>query len=181
MRLWQTIHTSALDRHSHEHAYAAIVVSGGYEEAGDQGRFRVEAGDVVLHQCFETHINRFAAFGAVVLNLPLPADHSFVGAASVKDVDAVVRASEISKPRATGVLLASIATKPLRHADWPDELAAALIENPSLCLSAWSEKHGLTSWATSHGFARVFGISEGKVPPPKALSNKSTVERGAEV
>ncbi len=70
--MWQTIRSSVFNRHSHEHAYAAIVLSGGYEEAGDHGRFKVQAGDVVLHERFEAHINRFSASGATVLNLPSP-------------------------------------------------------------------------------------------------------------
>jgi hypothetical protein len=35
MRMWQTIRTSALGRQVHKHAYAALVLSGCYEEAGD--------------------------------------------------------------------------------------------------------------------------------------------------
>jgi hypothetical protein len=43
--MWQSIRASALGRHVHEEAYAALVLSGGYEEAGDHGRFQVKAGD----------------------------------------------------------------------------------------------------------------------------------------
>ena len=90
--MWQTIRTPVLSRHSHEAAYAALVLSGAYEEAGDQGRFQVEAGDVVLHDCFEAHLNRFSPSGAVVLNLRLPAPYAFApGIAKVEDVDLVVR------------------------------------------------------------------------------------------
>jgi hypothetical protein len=61
--MWQTVRKSALSRHIHEHAHAALVLSGGYEEAGDLGRFQVQAGDIVLHECFEAHLDRFSASG----------------------------------------------------------------------------------------------------------------------
>jgi AraC-like DNA-binding protein len=35
---------TVLERHQHAHGYIAVVLSGGYEEAGDRGCFRVQAG-----------------------------------------------------------------------------------------------------------------------------------------
>jgi hypothetical protein len=84
MRTWQTIRTSALTRHSHDQAYAALVFSGRYEEAGDHGRLQVEAGDVILHQCFEAHLDRFSGSAVRVLNLPLRIDHTFTPGAQQK-------------------------------------------------------------------------------------------------
>ena len=158
--MWQTIRSSVFDRHSHEHAYAAIVLSGGYEEAGDHGRFRVEAGDVVLHERFEAHINRFSDSGAVVFNLPLPAGRSFVpGLAKVEDIDFILRAASSNQVEAADLLFSMVTARRAECADWPDELAAALIANPSLSLSRWSERKGLTPWAVSRGFMQVFGLS----------------------
>lgn len=158
--MWQTIRSSVFGRHSHEHAYAAIVLSGGYEEAGDQGRFLVKAGDVVLHDRFEAHINRFAGVGAVVLNLRLPVGTSFVpGLASVEDSDAIVRVAERDQIEAANLLLSLVTTLRSDCADWPDGLAAALVKNPSTNLSRWSEHEGITPWAVSRGFRQVFGLS----------------------
>ena len=90
--MWQSIRASALGRHVHEEAYAALVLSGGYEEAGDHGRFQVKAGDVVFHEQFEAHLDRFSETGAGVLNLRLPIGCSYTpGAARVADPDSVVR------------------------------------------------------------------------------------------
>ena len=158
--MWQTIRSSVFDRHSHEHAYAAIVLSGGYEEAGDHGRFRVEAGDVVLHERFEAHINRFSDSGAVVFNLPLPAGRSFVpGLAKVEDIDSILRAANSNQVEAADLLFSMVTARRAEYADWPDELASALIANPSLSLSRWGEIKGLTPWAVSRGFMQVFGLS----------------------
>src|ERR1700757_2107306 len=92
MRRWQTIRASVLGRHVHQTAYAALVLAGGYEEAGDHGRFQVRAGDVVFHDRFEGHLDRFSETAAVLLNLQLPAGCSFKpGIARVADLDSVVR------------------------------------------------------------------------------------------
>lgn len=158
--MWQTIRSAVFGRHSHEHAYAAIVLSGGYEEAGDQGRFRVEAGDAVLHERFEAHINRFSGSGAMVLNLPLPDRYSFLpGRASIADPDSIVRVAETNKTEAARLLLSAITVQDTGYADWPDELAADLMENPSLSLSRWGEIRGLAPWAVSRGFMQVFDLS----------------------
>lgn len=158
--MWQTIRASALRRHSHYEAYAALVLSGGYEEAGDQGRFWVEAGDVILHDRFESHLDRFSGSGAVVLNLPLNPGHSFTsGAAKVADPDLIVRTAERSCAKAADLLLLTIQERRSRRDGWPDELAAALIQDPSLLLSRWAQEQGLAPWAVSRGFARVFDAS----------------------
>jgi AraC-like DNA-binding protein len=160
VRLWQIIRSSSLGRHSHDEAYAAVVIAGGYEEAGDQGRFWVEAGDVILHDRFEAHLDRFPGSGAVVLNLPLnPALLFRPGAARVTDPDLIVRTAERSCVEAADLLLLTVQEHRSRHDGWPDELAAALIQDPALILSRWAEEQSLAPWVVSRGFARVFGTS----------------------
>ena len=160
MQRWQTIHAVDLGRHSHNEAYAAVVLSGRYEEAGDQGRFRVEAGDVVLHDRFESHLNRFFGSKVAVLNFPLPVGQPFTpGAARVADLDLVIRTAERNCGRAIDLLLLTVHERRSLPIDWPDELAAALLQDPSLILSRWAEQQGLAPWAVSRGFAQVFGIS----------------------
>lgn len=160
MRTWQTIRNSTFPRHSHQKSYAALVLSGDYEEAGDQGRFYVRAGEVVLHDCFEAHLNRFSASGARVLNLPLSAAHSFKpGVARVEDMDLLVRTAEHDQAEAADLLLRIIQQRTPEWTDWPDELAAVLIQDPSLRLSFWASENGLAPWAVSRGFAKIFGVS----------------------
>lgn len=161
MRGWQTIRSARLDRHEHRQAYAAIVLAGAYEEAGDGGLIRVEAGDVVLHDGFEAHLNRFSGTGATVLNLQLPAEWEFVaGRRRVDDVDGLVRASESSGAEAARELRSALRTaEPAAVSDWPEMLASEILRDPSVALSRWSESHGLTAWAVSRGFLQVFGVS----------------------
>lgn len=166
--MWQTIRTSALDRHCHEEAYVALVISGAYEEAGDHGRFQVAAGHAVFHEAFEAHLNRFSQAGAVVLNLGLSVGRSHPSAiAKVADVDSVVRTAENDRRDAIDLLLSMATSWEPQSADWPDELAAALMQNPSLRLSEWGEERGLAPWNISRGFPQIFGIS------PKAFRARS--------
>jgi AraC-like DNA-binding protein len=160
MRTWQTIRASVLGRHVHRKAYAALVLSGGYEEAGDRGRFRVKAGDVIFHEQFEAHLDRFSDAGAVVLNLLLPVGCWCATAiARVADPDSIARVAEKSRGEAVDLLFSVATSSAPQPADWPDELAAALIRNPSLKLSPWGETNGIPPWAVSRGFALVFGFS----------------------
>jgi AraC-like DNA-binding protein len=160
MRMWQTIRASSLSRHVHERAYAALVLSGGYEEAGDYGRFQVKAGDVIFHEQFEAHLDRFSETGAAILNLPLPTGHSYTsGIARVADADAVARVAERSCRDAIELLFSVAILRTPQPADWPDELAATLVRNPSLKLSQWCEKNGIAPWTISRGFQMVFCLS----------------------
>jgi AraC-like DNA-binding protein len=159
MRIWQTIRKAVLGRHVHKHAYAALVLSGCYEEAGDSGRHRVEVGDVILHEAFEAHLDRFSVSGAEILNLSLPAKYAFrSGAARIDDPDAIVRLAEKSDVEAAALLLSLTEIREPEFQDWPDQLAASLAQNPSLSLSRWSEAKGISGWDLSRGFGKVFGI-----------------------
>jgi len=144
MRPWKTIREPFLDRHSHTEAYAALILAGGYEEAGDQGRFRTEVGDVVLHDRFEAHLDRFLKSGVVLIDLPLPSGLSFTpGIARVDDPDAIVCTAEKDLAEAGKHLLSMLQGCETHCIDWPDELAAALMKNPSLRLLEWGERRGL--------------------------------------
>jgi AraC-like DNA-binding protein len=162
MHTWQTIRTSALPRHMHTEAYAALVLSGGYEEAGDSGRLQAEAGSVIFHDQFEAHLDRFRSAGTVILNLPLPpfcSSDLTCGLAKVADPDAVVRAAEKDRLDGVHLLISTAAHCQMTSLDWTDELATILIANPSLRLSRWAESRGIAAWSLSRRFAQVFGVS----------------------
>lgn len=160
MRKLQTIRAAALGRHVHKHAYAALVLSGCYEEAGDLGCLRVRAGDVVLHDAFEAHLDRFPAGGAKVLNIFLPARSTFhPGLRRIDDPDSIIRIAEKNEAEAAALLLSLTEIQEPDCRDWPDELAAALMEYPSLSLSHWGNAKGITPWTLSRGFAQVFDVS----------------------
>jgi hypothetical protein len=67
----QTLHRGPIDWHQHRDGYLAVVLDGGYEEMGDQGRFRLSPGDALVHPPFERHANTVSSSGALVANIPL--------------------------------------------------------------------------------------------------------------
>jgi AraC-like DNA-binding protein len=148
--------SSAL-RHRHDQAYAAIVLSGGYEESGSRGRFRVRPGDVLLHRAFDAHLNRFPGIGAQILNIVLRnPDPPPFALGRLDDSDAVVRTAE-RDPVAASLQLAEQlrVARPVAE-DWPDILAADLVERPNTRLDVWAQKHGLSPETVSRGFRKIF-------------------------
>lgn len=149
-----------ISRHRHNEPYAAVVLDGGYEEAGDWGRFHARPGDVLFHDRFEAHANWISGRGALILNLPLPTQwHSSASMGHIYDPDRLVRAAEREGLRLASALLKDTPASVATAYDWPDILAAALVANPSLRLDAWSDKRGLASATVSRGFKKVYDVS----------------------
>jgi AraC-like DNA-binding protein len=161
MDLWQTIERAAIHRHSHVRSYAAVVLRGGYEEAGDSGRLFVSEGDVVLHHSFEAHLNRSFPKKVVVLNLlltslPIEAAGAWrVGHA----LDEICRTAERSQRDAAALLLSLPLDRGASKLDWPDLLSGALRRNGAVRLGEWASAHNLSPWSLSRGFRQVFGIT----------------------
>jgi AraC-like DNA-binding protein len=145
-------------RHRHYGAYAAVIVSGGYEESGSYGRYRVQPGHVLLHRRFDAHLDRFGQGGAQVLNLPLNEDPVF-GLGSVSDLDAIARLAVTDVIAAREALKEQLLPARAPVDDWPDLLARDLLADPRLRLDDWAERHGLAPATLSRGFAKVFATS----------------------
>ena len=146
---------TVLPRHRHEASYLALVLSGGYEEAGDRGRHQVHAGDVVVHGAFEAHLNRYESTGAEVLNLRLP-DWLEPAAPLMRaaDPDLAVRLAENDPRVAINFLLSTAKAIPVHAPDWPDELALAIAQNSQLRLGTWARRYKLADATVSRGFVR---------------------------
>jgi AraC-like DNA-binding protein len=146
-------------RHRHRGAYVALVLAGGYVEAGDRGRLRVQAGQAVLHGAYESHRNEFSAGGAQVLNLPAHGAPSGAELGRVDDADAIARLAEHDLDRAVELLQQTFHPTPARLNDWPDLLAASLAADPDLSLAAWADANGITPQSLSRGFRLAYGTS----------------------
>lgn len=153
----QRLEAGTLPRHRHGTAYAAIVLSGGYLEAGGDGRWRIEAGDVVSHPAFDAHQNQLIG-RAWVLNLPLDLLTNLPSVFRVADPDALEKAWRKDLLEAATLLQPHALAVPLAE-DWPDLLAAALKADPRLNLGDWARAHGLARATVSRGFAGVFGVT----------------------
>ncbi|MEW5686757.1 MAG: AraC family transcriptional regulator [Pseudomonadota bacterium] len=155
--LRQTVQRGELARHRHAEAYVAVVLSGAYEEAGDPGRRRVEAGDVVIHRPWEAHLNRTPA-RAEVLNLPIEAA-GLAAFGRVDDLDRLVTIAQRDLTAARSMLLEAFRPRPPTLADWPDALAATLTADGPVSLAGQAERLGVSREYLSRGFRRMFGIT----------------------
>lgn len=135
------------------------MLCGGYVEAGDTGRHLMEAGEVLLHRAWESHLDRFDGRGAEVLVLPINDNDARPLRGRVEDPDRIVRLAERDGDAAARELLADLAPAAHAAADWPDLLAQALRADPSLSLTGWAACQGLHVGSLSRGFAQVFGTT----------------------
>jgi AraC-like DNA-binding protein len=147
-----------IPRHRHDAPYAAVVLAGGYEEAGDSGRLWVEAGMVVVHDAYHAHLNRSVTRRAQVLNLTMPIDTA-AAVGRLADADAVARVAERDVEAAAALILRSLAPERRVSVGWPDDLAAALEADDEVCLGAWAGTRGLAAETLSRGFGQAFGVT----------------------
>jgi AraC-like DNA-binding protein len=145
-------------RHRHAEPYLAVVLAGGYVEAGDGGRWRAGPGTVMVHGAHEAHRDSFDAAETVVLNLPVPAGLA-PATGLIDDIDAIARIAE--RDPSIAAALAATMLRPGAHRldDWPDLLADALVADPALALGDWADAMGLAPASVSRGFARAYGVS----------------------
>ncbi|HEX8572256.1 MAG TPA: helix-turn-helix transcriptional regulator [Allosphingosinicella sp.] len=148
----------SIGRHHHLAPYAAVVLRGGYLEAGDSGRFSVAAGDVLLHDAFEAHQDHFAAAGADILNLPLPGAPG-LRYARLADPDGLVRVAGRDPREAAALLIEQLLGGGKAMDDWPDLLAEALRLDRVVSLAGWAGAHGLAPSSVSRGFRLAYGVS----------------------
>ncbi|HLW73803.1 MAG TPA: AraC family transcriptional regulator [Gammaproteobacteria bacterium] len=148
-----------IPRHVHDRAYFALVLAGGYEECGSRGRFHAGPGDVLLHSAFDAHLDRFAARGAEILNLPTDGPVPGYGLGRVPDPDAVARLAESDTAAACACLQEQLRAASWPPEDWPDALARDLLADPAYGLGRWAREHGLAPATVSRGFDKIFGMS----------------------
>lgn len=168
MSAYETRHLAGamIGVHRHELAYAALVLSGGYEESGPDGVWRVEAGDLIVHPPFHLHLNRFSKGAARVLNLSLThASARKLGIDRYSILQLVDPARVAKKGRGDALTALGEALEdaaPRRAAtprDWIDALAASLQALPSARISSLAAAYGVTPEHAARAFARRFGMT----------------------
>jgi len=148
-----------LPRHRHSQAYLAVVLSGGYEECGSRGRLRAGPGDVLVHNTFDAHLDRFQKNGAQVLNLVVAGPVPRFAMGFVGDPEAIARTAGHDPIEAQLHLREQLREAKQPAEDWPDLLARDLLDNPECRLGDWARRHGLTPETVSRGFGKVFGVT----------------------
>ena len=152
--------SSVIERHHHARPYATVILSGCYEEAGDAGRYRVEAGDVLFHGAFSAHQDRISDKVAQVIDLPLPLENSHWPARGrIADPDHLVRLSESDPVAAVRQLLNAFRPVAPAEPDLPDQLADALRCAAPLAIGEWADSVGRSREHVSRAFFQLYGVS----------------------
>ncbi len=149
------------DRHCHDDAFVAVVLEGGYQEAGDEGRWNVRPGDALIHHAFESHLDRFEAKGARVLVLALPAELAAtpVVRGRVADPDRLVRLAGRDAFAASAHFAEMFVANGSAALDWPDLLADDLRHLAPFALANWAEEKGIRPETLSRGFRAAYGCT----------------------
>ena len=149
-----------IPRHRHTKSYAQLILTGGHHEYGSRGRITARPGDVLMHGAFDAHLNHIFVAGTEVLNLRVPGlVPTGQGFGRVGDPDTIVRAAEIDQAAAVALLQKQLIPQRSIPQDWPDLLAADILEDPNRRLDDWAEAHNFALETLSRGFGRVFGIT----------------------
>ena len=148
---------TSIARHRHRHGYITVVVSGGYREAGFDGRRTLEPGTVVVHRPYDAHLDHIGPSGAELINLPLPDGLCLPDAFAIDDPDSIARLAESDLAGAV-TALEPRASLPA-SSDWPDRLAADLARRPGLRLGEWADAAGLAAETLSRGFQLAYGLT----------------------
>lgn len=145
--------------HDHATPYAALVLEGGYAEAGDGGRHLAGPGHVVIHSPFSAHADQVGAKGAVVVNLPLSmADSLTLRTGVVADPEGVLR-RYAEDPSSLGETLQASITPLAVLDDLPDRLAAALEQPDVAGLAEWAAANAVSPRTITRHFTAAFGIA----------------------
>src|SRR5579862_5787994 len=147
-----------IPRHRHDRAYAALVLSGSYEESGSRGRFRVGPGDVLFHDAFDAHLDQFCSSGAQILNI-LVEGFSMSSIGHIADPDSIARIAERNATEVGAQLRVQLRPIQRVHYDWQDKLADDLLRDPGCLLEQWAWNNNLAAATVSRGFRKVFGIT----------------------
>ena len=147
-----------IPRHTHAASYATVVLSGGYEEAGDAGRHRVGPGDVLVHSSFSAHCDRIAGARTQVLDIALPSGPALPVRGTVPDPDELVRAAAVDLRRAAALLCERVEPVTSDEDEPADRLAADLTVKCVAGIGEWGARHGFVRETLSRQFRQLYGI-----------------------
>lgn len=165
--IYETRHAAGeqIAAHRHHFAYAAVVLKGRYEEAGPDGVWLVESGDLVMHPPFHIHSNRVDRV-ARILNFALPHAWTRVlcaeafGVLRLHDAGGVVRRAQRDVLDALVCALErAVPRRPVQGRGLADRLAEGMRAAPQARIASIARHIGVSPEHASRSFARQFGFS----------------------
>jgi AraC-like DNA-binding protein len=145
--------------HRHQHAYAALILKGGYAERGPDGVWLCEENDIVIHPRFHMHGNDIALKGARVLNILLPDSPETAEYRVVQVADPATLADEPCVERLTETLSGAAVKSSAGAGDWRDAFAGALAADPLQSVAELAQRFGLSAEHASRAFRDMFAMT----------------------
>jgi len=155
-----------LPRHAHAASYVTLVLEGCFEQVGYAGRWRAEAGDVLIQPTLDCHADRMSSRGLVLMRLPWRHEPGLGGVWRGLDADAIRRAGEVDPADGRAAVAALVTGRaPLAPVveHWADPLAARLAEDPRQSIAGWAEAAGRSREATARAFHARFGVAPARL------------------
>jgi AraC-like DNA-binding protein len=148
-----------LERHRHTRACVAIVLDGRYHEAGDNGRWHTQPGDVLVYQPFTSHLN-YIPTASTILNLPLAREVLRLRPRyRIDDVDRLVITAERDSYEATGMLLEQLLPGRAAFDEPVDHLAHQLAVLDAPGVQVLAQKLNVCRETVFRRFRSVYGVS----------------------
>jgi AraC family transcriptional regulator len=159
---YETTHerNAFLQTHRHRHAYAALVVEGGYTECSLDGPLDCAPGTIVVHPAFHAHADRFGRRGARVVNVEVVDSHELREAKALR-VDDLSEAREVFEraPHRLAELLAfAVPVLPVTLPAWQQALLEGLRDG-DVPITTLARQAGVTPEHASRVFRRTHGMT----------------------
>ena len=149
--------------HRHRRAYAALVLDGGYEECGPDGRFSCRVGGLIIHPAWHRHADEFGRDGSVVLNLPLEVADGLTYA-EVSDVGAIESLARRSPDQAARAAIEEAEPQlPLAPSPWLGRLVRMLATDDVASIAELAARCGVSAAHASRACRRWFGTGPGEL------------------
>jgi AraC-like DNA-binding protein len=139
--------------------YAAVVLSGSYDEAGDGGRHRSLAGEVRIHPPFTLHSDQIGQQGATIVNLKLSLDEALSLRDGLVSNPEELVAAATDKDFDIGSYLQHAAPECEPTRDLPDLLAERLDQPGDVRLERWADAHGVSARTVRRQFVQAIGMT----------------------
>lgn len=149
---------SCLERHAHHTAYAAIVLSGGYWESGDDGRTEARPGSVIIHDPFNAHANQVGRSDVVIVNIELTSRQAMsLSSGAIADPESILR------PAPNTDEIVTLLRQCLIPAPDADDLVDHLARDLRTCdvseIGAWARAHGVNARTLRRQFLQAYHVT----------------------
>lgn len=159
---FQRLAGETLARQRQLRPYAVVVLTGSFLISSYAGRVCATPGHVLLQPALDCHQIRFNSPCVTLIRLPWHGGGRVGRFYKLEETESFATLARRSLNEASVMLQSLIIEGSLERSDrcneWPDRLANALADNPTLTLAAWANENGLARETVCRGFRAAYGV-----------------------